>query len=117
MTNGDNGFWVVQNALARIADAYGWEDYPAEVSERVVLDDEAMAGRVGTYRLRDKLKIAVERAGRRKILVTFDGQSAMPFQAVSPDRFGAWMADTELRFEDGGVVFVQNGEEISCARE
>ena len=51
------------------------------------------------------------------ILVTFDGQAAMPFRAMSPDRFGARTADTELRFEDGGVVFVQNGEDIRCTRE
>ena len=116
MTNGDNGNWVVEKTFGRIAAAYGWEGYPGEVSERVLPDHAVMAGRVGTYRLRDKLAFSVEQAGVG-ILVTFDGQSPMPFRAMSPDRFGAWTADTELRFEDGGVVFVQNGEEISCPRE
>jgi CubicO group peptidase (beta-lactamase class C family) len=116
MTNGDNGSWVVQKTLVRIAAAYGWEDYPTELDERTVPDDEAMAGRVGTYRLRENLKFEVERDAVG-IRVTFDGQSPMPFQAMSPDRFGARTADTELRFDDGGVVFVQNGEEIRCARE
>jgi CubicO group peptidase (beta-lactamase class C family) len=116
MTNGDNGGFVVQKTLVRIAAAYGWKDYPTELDERTVLDDSVMADRVGRYRLRENLRFAVERAGVG-ILVTFDGQAPMPFRAMSPDRFGARTADTELRFADGGVVFVQNGEEIRCTRE
>jgi len=116
MTNGDNGDFLVQKILVKIAAAYGWSDYPTELDKRTALDDEAMAGRVGTYRLRENLKFVVERA-EVGILVTFDGQSPMPFRPMSPDRFGARTADTELRFDDGGVVFVQNGEEIRCTRE
>jgi CubicO group peptidase (beta-lactamase class C family) len=116
MTNGDNGSWVVEKTFVRIAAAYGWEDYPADLSERDVPDGEVMAGRVGRYRLREKLGFQVELAGA-EILVTFDGQSPMAFRPMSPDRFGARTADTELRFEDGGVVFVQNGEELRCTRE
>ncbi|WP_281388913.1 serine hydrolase [Kribbella qitaiheensis] len=117
MTNGDSGSWVVEKAFVRIAEAHGWKDYPTELEERVVPDDAVMAGRVGTYRLRENLRFKVEQAAVG-FPVTFDGQSPMPFRATAPDRLGARTADTELRFDDdGGVVFVQNGEEIRCRRE
>ncbi|TDU82619.1 CubicO group peptidase (beta-lactamase class C family) [Kribbella voronezhensis] len=116
MTNGDNGSWVVEKAFVNIASAYGWADYPATVSERVGPDVDVLAGWVGTYRLREGLSLEVERSGT-ELVVKFPGQSPLRFRAMSGDRFGASTADTELRFDDGGVVFVQNGEEIRCPRE
>ncbi|WP_112236684.1 serine hydrolase domain-containing protein [Kribbella monticola] len=116
MTNGDNGSWVVEKAFVSIAAAYGWEDYPAEVSERVVPDAEVLAGWAGTYRLREGWSFEVESSGT-ELIVKFPRQSPVRFRAMAGDRFGASTADTELRFDDGGVVFVQNGEEIRCLRE
>lgn len=116
MTNGDNGSWAVEKAFTRIAAARGWSDYPTELDERVVPDEAVLAEWVGTYRLRENVRFKVERAAVG-FLVTFDGQSPMPFRAMAGDRISARTADTELRFDDGGVVFVQNGEEISCTRE
>lgn len=117
MTNGDNGAWVVQRTLATIALAYGWQDYPSELEERVLPDEELMASVVGTYRLRANLTFEVARAGGG-LAVAFGGQPPLRFAALSEERFAAREADTELRVgQPGGtVVFVQGGEEIECSR-
>jgi CubicO group peptidase (beta-lactamase class C family) len=112
MTNGDNGSYVVQTALAAIASQYGWKDYPQERDERVLPSAEVMAG---TYQLRENVVFEVARQGDG-LSVTFAGQEPLQFSARSVESFAASAADTRLLVRDGGLVFVQNGEEINCPR-
>ncbi|MDX6251560.1 MAG: hypothetical protein QOF10_4920 [Kribbellaceae bacterium] len=112
MTNGDNGSYVVQTALAAIASQYGWKDYPQELDKRVPPSAEVMAG---TYQLRENVVFEVARQGDG-LSVTFAGQEPLQFSARSAESFAASAADTRLLVRDGGLVFVQNGQEIDCPR-
>jgi len=117
MTNGENGNWVVQRALARIAGACGWPGYPQELAEREVPDAAALAAFAGTYDLRGTATTVVADGGN--LLVAFPGQDAIEFVPQSPVSFAAWV-DAEIRFDLAGdsptMVVTQNGEEISCRR-
>jgi CubicO group peptidase (beta-lactamase class C family) len=117
MTNGDNGGWVVERTLARIAAAAGWRDYPLELPEREVADGATLDALVGTYRLGGRTTMAVAR-DRGGLLVTFDGQAPMPFSPDSHDSFVAWPADAGLRVDrttdPPTLFFVQNAQEVRC---
>ena len=118
MTNGDNGGWVVQRALAAIARTYDWADYPQEVDEPELPTEEAMESLIGAYKLDRRLRLEVARWGRG-LEVTFAGQPPLRFAASSATRFAAVNTDTELEFREGGsrLVFIQGGAELDCTRE
>ena len=116
MTNSDNGGWVVQRAFAAVAAAYGWEEYPAEVTARDLPTDEVLAELVGTYRLAGRLPFAVERWGSG-LEVTFDRQPPQRFMARSATTFTAMETESGFEVRDGGLVFVQEGVVLDCVRE
>jgi CubicO group peptidase (beta-lactamase class C family) len=119
MTNGDNGAWLVERALARIAAEYGWPAYPTEVSERDLPGPDRLGELEGTYRLGERTTMSVTPDGGR-LLVTFSGQAPMPFVPQSPDSFAAWPADAGLRVDRSTrpptLLFTQNDAEIACVR-
>lgn len=116
MTNGDNGSYVVQRAFAKIASTYGWQDYPSELTRREVPTAEELAGLAGTYRLRENVTFEIA-VGGGGLEVAFGQQPELRFSPMKADHFVAHSADTELKLSDAGeLVFVQQGEEITCPR-
>ncbi|WP_328335288.1 beta-lactamase family protein [Kribbella sp. NBC_00382] len=115
MTNGDSGSYLVDRAIARIAAAYGWEGYPAEVSERSEVSDEELQAVAGTYRLGGKLSLEVTVADGG-LEAVFGRQPALRFASRGDGRYAARWLGSELRLTDGRLIFVQEGEEIECSR-
>jgi CubicO group peptidase (beta-lactamase class C family) len=116
MTNGDNGNYVVDRAIARVAAEYGWEGYPVEVTERSEISDEVLRPVAGQYRLGESLAMEVT-ASDGALEVVFGNQPALRFAARGDGRFAARWVGSELRLtDDSGLVFVQEGEEIECTR-
>ncbi|NEA35080.1 beta-lactamase family protein [Streptomyces sp. SID13031] len=116
MTNGDNGTQLVDRAIARIAASYGWRGYPLEVSKPSEVGDEVLRAVSGKYRLGESLSLTVTVVDGA-LEVVFGGQPALRFTARGEGRFAARWVGTELRLTgDGGLVFVQEGEEIKCRR-
>lgn len=115
MTNGDNGSYLVDRAIARIAAAYGWEGYPVEVSERSEVSDEELQAVAGTYRLGDHLSLEVT-ATDGGLEAVFGRQPPLRFAARGDGRYAARWLGSELRLTDGRLIFVQEGAEIECSR-
>jgi CubicO group peptidase (beta-lactamase class C family) len=115
MTNGDNGSYLVDRAIARIAASYGWEDYPLEVSDRSEVSDDELQAVAGTYRLADGLSLEVT-AADGGLEAVFGRQPALRFAARGDGRYAARWVGSELRLSDGRLAFVQEGEEIECVR-
>jgi CubicO group peptidase (beta-lactamase class C family) len=116
MTNGDNGGYLVDRAVARIAASYGWEDYPVKVSERSEVSDEVLRAVAGTYRVGENLSLDVTVVDGA-LEVVFGQQPALRFAARGEGRFAARWVDAELRMSgDSGLHFVQDGHEIECSR-
>jgi CubicO group peptidase (beta-lactamase class C family) len=115
MTNGDNGSYLVDRAIARIAASYGWEDYPLEVSDRSEVSDEELQAAAGTYRLGDNLSLEVT-AADGGLEAVFGRQPVLRFAARGDGRYAARWVSSELRVSGGRLTFVQDGEEIECLR-
>jgi hypothetical protein len=116
MTNGDNGSYLVDRAIARIAAAYGWEGYPTEVSERSEVSEVELQAVAGTYRLGENLPLEVT-AVDGALEAVFGQQPALRFTARGDGRYAARWVGSELRLSgDGRLFFVQEGEEIECLR-
>ncbi|MEV8378374.1 serine hydrolase domain-containing protein [Kribbella sp. NPDC056861] len=116
MTNGDNGSHLVDRAIARIAKDCGWEGYAVEVSERTEVSEEVLRAAAGRYRLGESLTMEVT-ASDGALEVVFGQQPALRFATRGDGRFAARWVSSELRLtDDGGLVFVQEGEETECIR-
>lgn len=118
MTNSDNGGWVVQRAYVAIAAAQGWPDYPTDVDEPDLPNDDELAAVAGTYRSKAAFEFTVETADTA-LRVTFAGQAPMDFSPLGHTKdgaieFGANETDTTLRLANGELTFVQNDQELSC---
>jgi CubicO group peptidase (beta-lactamase class C family) len=117
MTNGDNGSWVTQRALAGIAKIHDWQSYPPELDERVVPADDELDRIAGRYRIGDHTYVDLVRAGTG-LDATFHGQQqSVHFIPTSKGAFSARTADTSLRVSDGQLLFIQNDAELPCTRE
>ncbi len=121
MTNSDRGFAVVRRAFAAIAKAHNWPDFPMDTDHPQLPAESALAPFTGRYRLRDGIELAIARAGYN-LQVTFTGQAPMTFTATGPNEdgtltFAARATDTKLRMDnEGALIFVQNGQDITCER-
>jgi CubicO group peptidase (beta-lactamase class C family) len=116
MTNGDNGSYLVDRAIGRIAASYGWEGYPVAVSNRSEVNLDVLRAVAGRYRLGEHLSLEVTVVDGA-LEVVFGQQSALRFAARGDDRFAARWVAAELRLSgDGGLHFVQDGQEIECSR-
>lgn len=116
MTNGDNGSYLVDRAIARIAASYGWENYPTTVRDRSEVAADVLQAVVGRYRLGEHQLLEVTVADGA-LDVVFGQQPALRFASRGDDRFAARWVAAELRLSaDGGLHFTQEGHEIECSR-
>ncbi|MFK4089293.1 serine hydrolase domain-containing protein [Kribbella sp. NPDC020789] len=116
MTNSDAGNRLALRAFATAAAAYGWENYQPTGELFDVPSAEALAELAGRYRMGDRIRLEVEAWGS-SLLVTFAGQPALRFIALSTTRFMATSTQAQLELKDGRLVFQQPGLELDCVRE
>ncbi|HVB09870.1 MAG TPA: serine hydrolase domain-containing protein, partial [Bacillota bacterium] len=106
MTNGDDGDGLWPEVLATLAAARGWEGSGVA---------PAPAGVPGRYALREDFVFEVE-AREGGLWVRAGEQAACPLE---PDGAGGWAAvplAAGFTFEDDGLVFRQNGQELPARR-
>lgn len=121
MTNSDLGAYVVQRAFAAIATAHDWPDFPMDMADPELPTGSMLASFVGRYQLRDGFELTITPAGY-SLRVTFTGQAPMVFTFTGTNDDGrpvfvSLATDTKLRLEnDGALTFIQNGQNVACAR-
>src|SRR5262249_38999472 len=115
MTNGDLGGYLVQRALAAIAQAYDWPNFPVVIDDPEMPDDSTLAALAGRHQLRDGVELVIKPIGSH-LQVTFTGQAPMAFIFTGTNDDGCPMfvsnvTDTQLRLDgSSALTFVQNGQ-------
>jgi CubicO group peptidase (beta-lactamase class C family) len=117
MTNGDQGDPLIQEIVASLTRAYGWEDVQPNVSLNAPIPADWC---VGTYRLASGFNFAVALKGDT-MSIQPDGQAPLELEPFAGTQFhiAALKASVTFEIEAGSayaLVFEQNGKELRAGR-
>jgi CubicO group peptidase (beta-lactamase class C family) len=101
LTNGDDGWMVVDDVLSGVAEHQGWPGFDARPATLDRLPDGA-AGHVGAYALRDDYTLRVTLEGGRLLLHAPD-QAPLPLLPTGPAAYVTAPLDLAVTFADDAL--------------
>ena len=120
MTNSDEGWPIIQDLLATIAEEYSWPDFrPAQPTP---INFSAFAPYVGEYEVRIGVQFTVVLHGEQ-LFLQFLGQPAIQLFPLSETRYFMEAVNAEVAFEKDSnnhvtrLIFKQNGQSISAKKK
>lgn len=81
------------------------------------LPKDALAGYVGDYVLPDGRRLTITPAFENYLSAKFDGEASTYFMPNGPDRFYAYAADLDVRFDPQGLTLTGRGASARAARQ
>ncbi len=97
MTNSDNGFFLIQEIMAGLSEAYGWAHYKPEEKSVLRLDPGAYGEFVGTYEVNPGYRLEVTH-GDYYLVIKPTSQAATKFYAEGQSLFYATDPYVRIQF-------------------
>lgn len=97
MTNSDNGFFLIQEIMAGLSEAYGWAHYRPEEKSVLRLDPGAYGEFVGTYEVNPGYRLEVTHEDYY-LVIKPTGQAATKFYAEGQSLFYATDPYVRIQF-------------------